>query len=399
MKHLLESIKLLSKNNIENKRVLVRVDFNVPLTEKQTVTDDTRIVKSLPTIELLLIQKNKIIIISHLGRPYGRDQKLSLKPIALLLQKLLPKKNILFIDDFLSEIGKKQLLQQTENNIVILENIRYYQGEQTNDHAFGQQLANLGDVYVNDAFGVSHRSDASVVGITKFLPSYCGLLLEQEIRAVTKLMDNPKRPVVAVIGGAKISTKIILLAKLMDIVDYLLLGGGIANTFLLAQSLEVGASLVEKNQVSEAKKIIALSENKKVSLLLPIDVSGLEDEKIEGVHETTNIPKNFSILDIGPKTLKVFSEIIQRAETIVWNGPAGLTEDKRFTKGTNAIFQAIVSNTNAFSLVGGGDTLASVSDNKDLTNITHISTGGGAMLELIENGTLPGIEALRQKQK
>lgn len=380
MKNLLKGIRLLSINKIKGKRVLLRVDFNVALTIKQTIADHTRILKSVPTIKLLLEQKNKVIIVSHLGRPNGRETKFSLKPIASYLQKLFPKKLVIFINDFLSEKGKVKLSQQTSNNIVVLENIRFYPGEQTNDYVFAKKLSQLADIYVNDAFGVSHRHDASVVGVTKLLPSYCGLLLEKEIKAVSKLMNHPKRPVVAIIGGAKISTKIVLLSKLLDVVNYLLLGGGIANTILQALGQEIGQSLSEKNKLDEAKKIVNLAKKKNVSILLPVDSRAKENK----------------ILDIGPKTEKLFTDIISKAKTIVWNGPVGYAEDRRFAKGTNAIFQAITQNVSAFSLVGGGDTLASVSNNKEIEKITHVSTGGGAMLELVEKGTLPGIEALRK---
>ncbi|QQG40726.1 MAG: phosphoglycerate kinase [Candidatus Levyibacteriota bacterium] len=363
MTNLLKNIKLLSQNKIENKRVLLRVDFNVPLTDDLQITDDVRIVKSIQTMQLLLKNNNKIILVSHLGRPQGRDEKLSLKPVADYLKKTFTQNSITLVTDFLTQ-------SQTPNDITLLENIRYYEGEDKNDDAFAKQLASIADVYINDAFGVSHRNAASIVGITKFLPSYCGLLLEKEITAVTKIMDNPKRPLVAIIGGAKISTKIVLLEKLLDIVDYLLLGGGIANTFLQNQQPEI------------TQKILNLAKEKNVLLLLPIDKVGIEDK----------------ILDIGPKTEKLFSETIKKANTIIWNGPVGLIEDKRFTKGTQSIFTAITQNDHAFSLVGGGDTLASVSGNKDIDKITHVSTGGGAMLELIEKGTLPGIEALKQKK-
>ena len=395
MVDLLKNIKLLSQHTITEKRVLLRVDFNVSLTEDLQIADDVRIVKSIPTIKLLLKNNNKIILVSHLGRPKGRDGKSSLKPIAAYLTKAFPENNIILVNDFLSKDGKKQLSEQRENDIILLENIRFYEGEETNDEEFSKQLSTLADAYVNDAFGVSHRNAASVVGITKLLPSYCGLLLEEEVRAVEKIMENPKRPVVAIIGGAKISTKIIILSKLLDAVGTLILGGGLANTFLLAEGYEVGKSLVEKDQIDEAKRIISLALEKNVTLVLPADSAGLENNSIEKTYKTDSIPPDFSILDIGPETQSTASDIISKANTILWNGPVGFAEDKRFAKGTQAVFQSIVQNTHAFSLVGGGDTLACVSGNKDIDKITHVSTGGGAMLELIENGTLPGIEALR----
>lgn len=394
---LLKNINLLSQSKIENKKVLLRVDFNVPLTNDLQIADDVRIVKSIPTIQLLLKNNNKIILVSHMGRPKGRDTKTSLKPVAEYLAKSFPHNTITLVDDFLSEGGKQQLQSQTVNNIFLLENIRYYPGEDINDEIFTKKLASIADIYVNDAFGVSHRDAASVAGITKLLPSYCGLLLENEIRAVENIIKDPKKPVVAIIGGAKISTKIILLEKLLDVVDTLILGGGLANTFLLAKGHEIGKSLVEKEQVEEAKHIMSQAVEKNVSMVLPIDNAGLENDNIEKMYKNDLIPHNFSILDIGPETTNMITEIISKAKTIIWNGPVGMSENKRFARGTQAIFQAITQNTHAFSLVGGGDTLASVSGNEDIDKITHVSTGGGAMLELIEKGTLPGIEALREK--
>lgn len=386
----------MSENEISNKRVLLRVDFNVTMTPRRTIADDIRIIKALPTIELLLQHQNKIIIISHLSRPKGREEKYSLTPIAAYLQKAFPNNNVILIEDFLSPKGQEQLKNQTLRDIILLENIRFYEEEQANSAEFAKQLASLGDVYVNDAFGVSHRNEASIVGIPHFLPSYCGLLLEKEIKAVTTLMESPNHPVVAIIGGAKISTKITFLSQLITVVDYLLLGGGIANTFLLAKGTETGKSLVEKNQLDEARSIMKAAQEQQVKIILPVDVAGLEDDT-KKTYAVQDIPANFSILDIGPATEKTFGDIIQNAQTIVWNGPVGMCEDERFAKGTDFLFTAIIDNTKAFSLIGGGDTLACVSEKKSLEKISHLSTGGGAMLELVENDTLPGIEALRQK--
>lgn len=395
MNNLFKNIKLLSQNKIEGKRVLLRADFNVALTPKQTIADDVRIVKTMPTIKLLLKNKNKIIILSHLGRPAGRDTKYSLSPIAAYLKTVFPKNNIVLIDDFESEKGIAQLQKQTATDIVLLENIRFYAKEHSNDESFAQKLASLGDVYVNDAFGVSHRSDASVVGIANLLPSYCGLLLEKEIEAISKIIDNPKRPVVAIIGGAKISTKIIVLSKLIAIADYILLGGQLANTLLLAQGKRLGKSHVEDDQLEKALEILSLAKKHKVEIVLPKDAYGLEEKK-EKTYLIDAIPNDFSILDIGPETQAEFGKIIDQARTIVWNGPVGFCEEERFARGTDFLFYSIAQNEEAYSLVGGGDTLAAVSKKEYLDKITHISTGGGAMLEFIGNGTLPGIEALRQ---
>ncbi len=395
MTDLLKNIKLLSTNNVANKRVLLRVDFNVSLTPEKTTTDTIRITKALPTIELLLKNNNKIILVSHLDRPEKRDSKYSLLPIGDYLQTLLPENRIILVEDFLSPTGKEQLAQQLPNEIILLENIRFYPGEQTNDEEFAKQLASLADVYVNDAFGVSHRNDASVVGIPKLLPSFCGLLLEKEMNAVTTIMENPKKPVVAIIGGAKISTKIVVLEKLLGVLDYLLLAGGLANTFLLSEGVEIGQSLAEKDKVEEAKRITEIAKEKGAILLLPLDAVGLEDG-VEKTYPVSNIPLRFSMLDIGPQTQAAYKQVIAKAKTIIWNGPVGKTEDSRFTAGTNTLFDTIVQNKEAFSLGGGGDTLAAISKKETNANM-YVSTGGGAMLELIENGTLPGIEALRNE--
>ncbi len=394
MQGLFKNIKLLNAHTIENKRVVLRVDFNVTLTVEKTIADPIRISKTVPTIELLLKHNNKVILVSHFDRPEKRDSKYSLKPVADYLQSVFSNKKVVLVDDFLSQKGKEQLVNQTANEIILLENIRFYKGEQANDTAFAKQLAALGDVYINDAFGVSHRNETSIVGIPQLLPSYCGLLLEKEIDAVAKITHNPKQPVVAIIGGAKISTKIIFLSKLIHFVNYLLLGGGIANTFLLAKGHEIGQSLAEKDHVKEAQDIFRLAKEKNVALLLPTDFVGLE-ENLEKTYSLNEFSQNFSILDIGPKTKVAFSTVVNKARTIIWNGPVGYFEDPRFAKGTDFIFEAIVQNKEAFSVIGGGDTLAAVAKKEDIKNIGHISTGGGALLELIENGTLPGIEALR----
>ena len=393
MTDILKNIKLLSENVIENKRVLLRVDFNVTLSENLEIVDDIRIEKSLPTISLLLKNKNKIIIVSHLGRPKDREKKYSLSPIAAYLKTQFPEKNIMLVDDFLSENGGEILKNQAENDIILLENIRFYKGEQTNENEFSRQLAKLADIYINDAFGVSHRNDASITGVPKILPSYCGLLLEEEVKAVEKIMNNPKQPLVVIIGGAKISTKIIFLSKLLLIADYILLGGGLANTLITAQGLKLGKSLYEKDQLEKAKEILFTAGKHDTKIILPKDALGLENDK-EKTYLINEIPDDFSILDIGDKTKEEFGEIISQAKTIIWNGPLGFCEDQRFTNGTDFIFNAIAENSDAYSLIGGGDTLASVSK-KDLSKISHVSTGGGAMLQLIENGTLPGLDSLR----
>lgn len=397
MRDILSQIKIISKNIPSGKRVLLRVDFNVTLTEKRSIADDARIRQSLPTIRLILQKSNKLILVSHLDRPEKRDPKYSLRAVAARLQILFSKYKILLVDDFLSDKGEEQIRHQKANEIILLENIRFYKEEKANNLLFAKKLASLADVFVNDAFGVSHRNDASVVSVPKFIPSFAGLLLEKEIKKISSIVSNPKKPFVAIIGGAKISTKIEFLSKLINIADYLLLGGGIANTFLLATGKEIGKSLVEKDQVRKARNLIEHAKKKQTKIILPIDAICQKNNSPETfICKTDVIPSNTSIKDIGPQAQREFGHIIRKAGTIVWNGPIGYYEDSSFSNGTDFLYSAIVYNSTASSLVGGGDTLVAIAKNKDLDKITHISTGGSAMLELIENGTLPGIEALKK---
>lgn len=391
-------IKTIEDLKLEGKKVLIRVDFNVSLTEKLTIADDARIRQSLPTLQFLLKNRNKLILISHLNRPEKRDSKHSLQIVSRHLQKVLPDYSVKLIDDFLSDEGKNAIFQQKENEILMLENIRFYPDEKKNGTTFAQKLASLADIYINDAFGVSHRNDASVVGIPHFLPSCAGLLLAKEIEIIGGTLKKPKKPLVVIIGGAKISTKIDLISKLIEIADYLLIGGGLANTFLCAQEYAIGKSFCEYAEVGQAKKLLFLAAQKNTAVILPADVvignpknneNGGEVKKIE------EIPSEDSILDIGPETLAKFGSIIAKAKTIIWNGPVGYFENPSFKRGTDFIYYAIAQNADAVSIVGGGDTLAAISKEEYLHKITHISTGGGAMLEFIEKGTLPGIQALQ----
>jgi len=390
------TIKTIADDSIENKKVIVRVDFDVSLDLSNQIADDTRMQKTLPTLEYLLKNNNVLILISKLGRPKNRDPKLSLKIVRDTLQTYLSSYDILLIDDFLSETGKQQIVNQQQNQIVLLENIRFYKEEKQNDQEFAKKLASLGNIFVMDAFAMCHREEASVTGIPRYLPHYAGFLLEKEINAISKVIHNPKKPVVAIIGGAKTSTKLPLLYKLTELTDYLLLGGGIANTFLQTQGTTIGKSLFEEGQEEEVKKILHHAEDKNTKIILPSDViCAPENIASSGTaYSIQNIPGDFASFDIGPETEIVFSEIIKIAQTVVWNGPVGFIENPAFRHGTDAIYDAIVKNHQAFSLVGGGDTLTAISKKNDLDKITHISTGGGAMLEFIEKGTLPGIEAL-----
>ncbi len=380
---------------IKNKTILLRVDFNVSLNPNHSIADDERIKQSLPTIEYLLKHHNKLILIAHLGEPTKRNTEDSLSPVAKRLHEYVPEHKVQLVDDFLKD--KEAFTNQTPNDIILLENIRFYEGETANDHTFAKQLAALGEIYVNDAFGVSHRKHASVVGLPQLLPSYGGLLLKKEITMLDKIMLDPKKPLVAIIGGKKITTKIKFIKKLTSIADYLLLGGGLANTFLVAEGNTLGDSLVEQDEVRQAKEILAHAKKEQTSIVLPHDVVVAKDKesKQSEVKRIHDIAKDDEILDIGPETQANFGAIIDKAGTIVWNGPVGYMENQEFKRGTDFLYYAITQNDQAISIVGGGDTLAAINKKEYLDKITHISTGGGAMLEFIENGTLPGIEALK----
>lgn len=377
--------------SIINKKVLTRVDFNVTLADGLTISDDERIRSSLPTLNHLLKEHNKLILMSHLDRPKKRDPRYSLGIVAKHLQKLVGRYRVILVDDFLSEEGKAMLAGQKQNEIMMLENTRFYEGEEKNDRGFSQQLGSLADVFVNDAFGSSHRSHASVVGVARFLSSFGGLLLKKEVAMIERVMKNPKRPFVAILGGAKVSTKIGVVKKLKAITDSLLIGGGMANTFFRSFGYEIGKSLYERECVAWAKKL-----RKDVVLPSDVVVGKSKDGKSAGeVRRVDDAQRNAQILDIGPQTESEFGAIIAKAKTIVWSGPMGYFENPNFRRGTDFIYYAIAQNDEALSIVGGGDTIAAISKKEHLERITHISTGGGAMLEFIEKGTLPGIDALR----
>ena len=384
---------------IKNKRVLLRADFDVSRNGANEIADDVRIQKNIPTIERLLTGGNKVICVAKLDRPKQRDPKLSLNIVVQRLRQYLPDTEIILIDDFLTEPAETFERQQG-NQLYVLENIRFYPEEKENNQAFAKKLADLADVYVNDAFAMCHRKEASMIGVPKFLPHYGGLLLKQELAMITKATINPKRPVVAIIGGAKVSTKLSLIHKLTEIADYVILGGGLANVFFKAQGYTTGASLCEEAMEQQAKKLLALAAKKHTKIILPTDVivGDAKDTKTSGetVQITDNkIAKNKAILDIGPETKAMYGSLITKAHTIIWNGPVGLFENPAYRQGTDFIYYAIAHNPDAISIVGGGDTLAAISNKEYLEKLTHVSTGGGAMLELIEKGTLPAIEALR----
>jgi phosphoglycerate kinase len=331
---------------------------------------------------------------AHLGEPEKRNAADSLIRVKNRLHEYLPKYKISFVEDFTEDPTK---VTESDADIVMLENIRFYEGETKNDPAFAKQLATLGEVYVNDAFGVSHRKHASVVGITQVLESYGGLLLKKEITMLSQLTDNPKKPFVAIMGGKKITTKIKFINKLIAFADFLLLGGGLANTFLVAEGHSLGDSLVEEDELKLAKEILSHAKKEKTQIVLPKDAVVAKDkhDNISEVKKIDEIASKDEILDIGPETEAEFGAIIDDAKTIVWNGPVGYMENPEFKRGTDFLYYSITENTDCVSVVGGGDTLAAINNKEYLDKITHISTGGGAMLEFIENGTLPGIEALK----
>lgn len=382
--------------DVAGKKVLVRVDFNVPLNDKGEITDDTRITASLPTIQYLLEQKAAVILMAHLGRPKGQVKpELSLAPVAKHLGKLLGKK-ILFAPDCVGEAAQAAASKLKPGHILLLENLRFHKEEEKNDMEFAEKLASLADLYVNDGFGVSHRAHASVEGVTHFLPAAAGFLLEKEIQYVGQAVTNPLHPFVAIIGGAKVSDKIGVISNLLDKVDTLLIGGGMANTFLAAQGYKMGKSLVEEDKLDLAKELLAKAKKNKVNMLLPTDLVMAAAFAPDAEHITEkvkNLNQAYMALDIGAETSKAYAEALADAKMIVWNGPMGVFEMDAFCKGTEAVAKA-VAKSRATSIVGGGDSVAAIEKLGLAKRITHISTGGGASLEYLEGKVLPGVAAL-----
>lgn len=382
--------------DVAGKKVLVRVDFNVPLNDKGEITDDTRITASLPTIQYLLEQKAAVILMAHLGRPKGQVKpELSLAPVANHLGKLLGKK-ILFAPDCVGEAAQAAASKLKSGHILLLENLRFHKEEEKNDMEFAEKLASLADLYVNDGFGVSHRAHASVEGVTHFLPAAAGFLLEKEIQYVGQAVTNPLHPFVAIIGGAKVSDKIGVISNLLDKVDTLLIGGGMANTFLAAQGYKMGKSLVEEDKLDLAKELLAKAKKNKVNMLLPTDLVMAAAFAPDAEHVTEkvkNLNQAYMALDIGAETSKAYAEALADAKMIVWNGPMGVFEMDAFCKGTEAVAKA-VAKSRATSIVGGGDSVAAIEKLGLAKRITHISTGGGASLEYLEGKVLPGVAAL-----
>ncbi len=394
--------KTIRDIDLAGKRVLVRVDFNVPLDAQQHITDDTRIRAALPTIRYLLDQGASVILMSHLGRPDGKVvDTLSLAPVAQRLRELLGRP-VEMAKDCLGPEVEVQAKALQPGQVLLLENLRFHKEEEKNNPDFARQLATLGEVYVNDAFGTAHRAHASTEGVTHYLPGVAGFLMEKEINFLGSALEHPRRPFVAIIGGAKVSDKIAVLERLISMVDTLLIGGGMANTFLKAEGYEIGDSLFEEGKLDVARDLIAKAHQRGLVFLLPTDVVVADRFAADATHKVVsydNVPKGWRILDIGPKTVEAFREALVGAQTIVWNGTLGVAEMPAFANGTNAIIEILAERTRAgaTTIIGGGDSAAAVEEAGEAEKMTHVSTGGGASLEFLEGRVLPGVAALQDK--
>ena len=395
---------MLNKKTIEDidvngKRVLVRCDFNVPQDEEGNITDDRRIIAALPTIKYLMEHNAKVILCSHLGRPKGEfNMKYSLKPIAKRLSELLGKE-VHMADDVIGDSAKNLAASLREGDVMLLENVRFHKEEEANDMAFSKALAELADVYVNDAFGTAHRAHASTEGVAKYLPAVCGYLIQKEINVMGKALNNPVRPFVAILGGKKVSDKINVITNLIDKVDELLIGGGMAYTFFKAKGYEIGKSICEDDKVELAKELMEKAAHKGVKLLLPIDnvvATEFSNDAESKVVASNEIPADWEGVDIGPETVKLYGDALKNAKTVIWNGPMGVFEFDKFAVGTNEIAK-ILGGLDAITIIGGGDSAAAIEKGGFADKMTHISTGGGASLEFLEGKELPGIACLLDK--
>ena len=386
--------------DVNGKKVLLRCDFNVPLDENSNITDKTRIVAAIPTIKYLLEHNAKLILCSHLGRPKGEVKKeFSLAPVAKELSKELGKE-VKLAEDVTGPSAKELTSNMKDGDIVLLENVRFDSREEKNDESLSKEFASLADIYVNDAFGTCHRAHASTAGVAKFLPSACGFLIEKELKVLGDALNNPKRPFVAILGGKKVSDKIGVIDSLLDKVDTLLIGGGMAYTFFKAQGYNVGNSVCELDKLDLALSLMEKAKNKGVKMLLPIDNKigkEFKEDTESKIVKYSEIPDDWEGFDIGPETIKTYTEELQKAKTVLWNGPVGLFEFDQFAVGTNEIAKCLANLTDCTTIIGGGDSAAAVTKAGLADKMTHISTGGGASLEFIEGKKLPGIECIQDK--
>jgi len=395
------TIKDLNENQLINKRVLVRVDFNVPINNKLEITDDTRIKAALPTIKYLISHQAKVILMSHLGRPKGIVvEKLRLDPVARRLGELLGQ-DVKKVNDCIGEEVEKAVLNMQKGEVILLENLRFYSEEEKNKPEFAKSLAKSVDIFVNDAFGAAHRAHASTVGVAKILTSYAGFLMAKEIEVLSNLLENPERPFVVVLGGAKISGKIEIVQNLLNIADKILIAGGMSYTCLAAEGYEVGNSLLEEYDLDIVRKMLKSAEKQENKIILPVDLVVTKEvsEKAESkVVEIENIPKDVTGVDLGDKSVAIFEKEIKKAKTVFWNGPVGVFEIEKYAKGTNRIAQILADiQGRAVTIIGGGDSIAAIENIGLAEKMTHISTGGGASLEFLGGKKLPGIEVLPEK--
>ena len=393
------SKKTIKDIDLKGKKVFVRCDFNVPMDENQNITDNKRIVAALPTIKYLIEQNCKVILASHLGRPKGEVKpEFSLAPVAKELSRLLGQE-VLMAKDVIGESAKTLAANLQEGQVMLLENVRFHREETDNDPEFAKELASMAEVFVNDAFGTAHRAHASTEGVSHYLPSVSGFLIEKELKFLGDALNNPERPFAAILGGAKVSDKIGVIDSLLEKVDTLMIGGGMAYTFFKAQGYEVGNSLCEPDKCELALKLMEKAKNKGVKLMLPVDTKVGKEFKPDTESRTvawTEIPEGWEGFDIGEKTIEMFKNELKTAKTVVWNGPLGLFEFDQFAIGTNAIAHALAE-IDATTIIGGGDSAAAVEKAGLADKMTHISTGGGASLEFLEGKKLPGIECLQDK--